>query len=168
MSWHDGINHFYQCFFRSGSSVLLLWPCCSLLARAPSRHQFFSLYSQPCGPEHTLHLIREYYLSLGGQHSSTSQGFCQPCISLSGCPPSPFQLLQRLHMVQYLVWSVPLQEYKKTASLSRFFSLYFLLMWPKYITSSMSWYRFNSGNIHLSFDALLDVASNTLVVWTKS
>lgn len=87
----------------------------------------FSLYPQPCGPEHTLHLIREYYLTLGGQHSSTSPGFCQRCISFCGCPKSisvvpaaaaQGTLCDLCHLSS--TWTV---------SLSRFYSLVFLLMW---------------------------------------
>ncbi len=91
----------FRCYFMSGVQVwwhrsflsLLSWllhpPPVALLYWLRHPHVItFSLYSQPCGPEHTLHLIREYYLTLGGQHSSTSWGFCQQCISFCGCPKS--------------------------------------------------------------------------------
>lgn len=85
ISWCDGTNYFNLC---SRDSILYPPPV-ALLYWLPHLHVIsFLLYSQPCGPERTLHLIREYYLTLGGQHSSTSQGFCQQCISFYGCPKS--------------------------------------------------------------------------------
>lgn len=138
-----GIDRFYHC--SRDSSIL---PPAALLYWLPHPHVItFLLYSQPCGPEHTpLHLIREYYLTLGGQHSSTS-GFCQQCISFCGCPKSisvvpaaPQGTLSDLcHFSS-----------TRTVSLSRFFSLRFLLIWIIYCTSqnpSVSWYQFYLANI---------------------
>ena len=81
---------FFQCddavffFYRFSRD---LFSSCGLaaLAPTPSCHHFL-WHSQLCGQEHTLPLIREYYLR--GQHSSASLSFCQWCISFCGCPES--------------------------------------------------------------------------------
>ena len=94
----------------------------------------FCWSSQPCGPQHTLHLIREYYLTLRGQHSSTSWGFCQQCISFCGCPTS-------ISVVPATTCRTPRDprhlSRTYTVSLSRCFCLKFLLIWTTYCIVSL-------------------------------
>lgn len=108
----------------SDSPILFLWRCftSSLSPEPPPRPtSSLSLCSQPCGLEHTLHLIMEYYLTVpGGQHSSTSGGFCQRCIylllvSISVVPPT-----EQGYLCDLCRFS---SAHTPTVSLSRFFSL---------------------------------------------
>lgn len=119
MSWHKS--------FLSLLSWLLHHPPVASLYWLRHPHVItFLLYSQPCGPEHTLHLISEYYLTLGGQHSSTSLSFCQQCISFCGCPKSISVVPVATHGTLYDLCHL---SSTYTVSLSRFFSLKFLLIW---------------------------------------
>lgn len=89
-----------------------------------SSHHHFLPYSQPCRAR-APPASHQYYLTLGGQHLSTSQSFCQQCISFGGCPKSisvvPRATLGTLCDLCHLSSTYII-------SLSRFFSLKFLLI----------------------------------------
>lgn len=96
--------------FLSPLSWLLHPPPVALLHCLPQPHVItFVLYSQPCGPKHcTLRLIREYYLTLGGQHSSTSRRLLPTVHFFLWVPQVHFGCSSST--AGYLMWPVPPQQ----------------------------------------------------------